>query len=292
MGRFLKHITATLLLAALVMEVLLRIFHLSGHVLPEASVNGDRMLKPGIEGHWSSGGLREFRGHYRVNAQGWNSVVDYDRVDTGKISVAIIGDSYVEGLHFDVENSVGRILESISPRYQVHEYGKSGANLVDYAMISEKWTSGNYDHVFVLLSDDDLVASRPNFMGLGDEFTGPSKLRKIYYNCHLARYLGLNHGLGVRIRELLARMGAGPGEAPDADFLQQINLDALERLDPNVVYLCQQGRLNTVFITKYNCLVIDHRLQPYDCGFAGHWNMNGRYNTAHTLDWYIKSHQQ
>lgn len=293
MRRFILHTLATLVLAALLLELILRIFHFSAHVLPEANVDGDRMLKPGIEGYWSAGGMGEFRGHYRVNAQGWNSTVDYDQPDSGKIRVAIIGDSYIEGLHFDVEQSVGRILESKSPQFQVHEYGRSGANIMDYLQVHEKYTRDRYDYIFVLVSNDDLMGTVPFYMGKGDELKSPSKAKKLYYASHLLCYIGLNHGMGVRIRERLndsaGKIHAGPTSVVQ---IAKINHAAVKKLQNEVVYLCDRDRIDPAIVEKYNCLVIDHRLQPADCGFAYHWNMNGRENCAQTINTYIHDRLQ
>lgn len=283
MKKFLLHTLATLVTAAILLELLLRIFQLPGHVLAEANVDGDRMLKPGIEGTWSAGGMGEFRGHYLVNAQGWNSVVDYSKTDSTKFRVAIIGDSYIEGLHFDVEQSVGRIMEEEDPQYQVHEYGRSGGNIVDYALVYEKWVKGNYDFVFVLLSDDDLLQESPNYMSRGQELRGLSTARKLYYSSNLLRYFGLNHGLGIRVREMLNKEEEVKGEM---EFMQQINHEALASLDDCTI-ICDRERLHESFREAYPCLLIDQQQQPADCGFAGHWNMNGRNNTAHTLLQYM-----
>lgn len=289
MRRFFLHIVGTLILAGILLEVILRIFQLSSHVPEEANVNGDRMMRPGIEGTWVSGGLGEIRGHYVINDQGWNSVVDYRDPDTSKIRVAIIGDSYIEGFHVDAEQSVGRILEETSPGFQVHEYGKSGANVADYARIYEKWVRGRYDYTFVWLSDDDLLQHSANFMDQGDNMRELSLARKLYYKSYLLRYFGLNHKMGARVRESLAR---GADEEPGGlmtgdDFLARINREAVSVLEGSVVYLYDRGRLREEFTSGHECLLIVHRLQPADFGFDAHWNMNGRKNVAGTLHEYI-----
>jgi hypothetical protein len=296
MKRFILHTAATLILAGILLEVILRIFQLSSHVPEEANVNGDRMMRPGIEGIWVSGGLGEIRGHYVINDQGWNSVVDYRDPDTSKVRVAIIGDSYIEGFHVDAEQSVGRLLEGISPEYQVREYGKSGANVADYARIYEKWVRGRYDYTFVWLSDDDLLQHTANFMDQGENMRELSWVRKAYYSSCLLRYFGLNHKMGARVRESLSRgeheAPGGEDEGPGVlltgdDFLASINREAVSVLDGSVVYLYDRGRLREEFTSGHECLLIDHRLQPADFGFDAHWNLNGRKNVASTLHEYI-----
>ena len=46
-----------------------------------------------------------------INNLGFNSVKDYDFNFNNKKSVAIIGDSFVEGFQVDVNKSIGRLME-------------------------------------------------------------------------------------------------------------------------------------------------------------------------------------
>jgi hypothetical protein len=295
MKRFLLHTAGTLFLAGVLLEVVLRVFHLASHVPPEADVNGDRLYLPGARGTWVYGGLGEIRGRYVINAQGWNSTVDYEEeaiapagasTGTTTVRVAIIGDSFIEGMHVDADSSVGRIMESLSPDYIVNEYGKAGANVADYALIYKKYVEGRYDHVFVLVSDDDLVQELSGFMNRGQEVRAPSLAMKVYRNCHVLRYFRLNHKLGARLRG--RRQEKAATDLPATSFLGQVNHDALDILDNHVIYLYRTGKLNSVFVASRPCLEIRQDLQPYDFGFDGHWNMNGRWNCAMSIYRYIQ----
>ena len=155
---------------------------------------------------------------------------------------------------------------------------------MDYLLVHEKFTRDRYDHIFVLVSNDDLLGTTPNYMGKGAELQELSRAKKLYYGSHLLRYIGLNHGMGIRIRE---RLNGGAEEIPGEQLMEKINHEAVEKLQGELVYLCDRERVDPRFVEKYNCLVIDHRLQPADCGFARHWNMNGRNNCAQTINKHI-----
>jgi hypothetical protein len=75
-------------------------------------LNNNKLLRPGAEGILVQGGRREVASHYKINQQGINSLKDYTTLDENKIDIAIIGDSYIQGLQVDVEKSIGRILEA------------------------------------------------------------------------------------------------------------------------------------------------------------------------------------
>jgi hypothetical protein len=71
-------------------------------------------------------------------------------------------------------------------------------------------------------------------------------------------------------------------------FLERVNHNALDSLDQSVVFLYRSGSLDKEFIASRECLEIRQDLQPYDFGFDGHWNMNGRWNCAMSIYRYIQ----
>ena len=180
MKNFAKRVFGTVFLSVLLLEAFLRIFNFAGITMPEVNIDGNKMLKPGSNGIWVKGGFGEIKSHYVINHQGWNSIVDYDSIDNSKIKIAIIGDSYIQGLHVDVENSIGRILEKKSSNYVVHEFGRDGANIVDYSLVYNKWVIGKYDYVFILSTDKDLTSKQPSFMNQGKKIPSISLTRKLY----------------------------------------------------------------------------------------------------------------
>jgi len=280
------------LLALLLLEGILRIFDLAVEVVPETNLGGDRLYVPGSSGSYVGGGMGEIRGSYHINAQGWNAVVDYGVPESSCSSVALIGDSFIEGFPARVEESVGRMLEELLPGSVVHEYGKSGGNIWDHRLVYDKWVRGRYDHVFIWVTDDDLQARRPYYMGQGQGYQGLSGAQRMYYSSALLRYLGLNHKLGIRLKARWEEVSTSKSkkleEAGTGDVLPTLRHEALEGLGEEVVFLFEADKLRPEFCSVHPCLEVRHHLQPHNYGFDGHWNRKGQLNCATTLRDYIR----
>lgn len=286
MKKFLTYFVLLLLGFVVLLEISTRVFKLSGATIPETNLKGDKLLLPGSEGFWIRGGLGELTNHYKINNQGFNSIKDYDHQVANKIKIAIIGDSYIEGFHVDVENSIGRLLEKkLSNKVEVHEYGCSGGNIVDFSLIFKKWVKNNYDFVFILLTNKDLASKSPSFMNKGNKISKTSLVRDIYNKFYFIRYLNINHGLSVKVNKIFSFDNFKLGkEEEDIDFLK-VNFEAFESFNDSVVILYESNRLNTSLLSKtgLNMLMVEHELMPIDCGFDGHWSLNGRKNASNTI---------
>ena len=102
--------------------------------------------------------MRDIVSNYKINSQGFNSLRDYNVLDDNKISIAIIGDSYIQGMHVNVENSIGRLIEQESDNmFEVHEYGINGMNIVDYQLVFNQFVKDRYDYTFILVTDKDII---------------------------------------------------------------------------------------------------------------------------------------
>ncbi|MBI1224017.1 MAG: hypothetical protein GC192_02155 [Bacteroidetes bacterium] len=299
MKKFILYILVVLLSTSISLELILKVFHLSGHTVPTAIIENDKLLKPGTENIWVRGGLGEIRSHYKINDQGWNSILDYSDIDSNKIYVAIIGDSYIQGFQSNVEESIGRQLElQMNNKVTVHEYGRDGANINDYVQVYEKYIRGKYGYAFMLITDKDLIANKPSFMGVKKPLN-ESFIRKLYNNIALIRYLNINHGLGLKLTELFSGFptvssqieSKAKNEKLTQNSQGKINQDALSRLNSDIIILYEKGKLNEKFIssTANPTVEVKHILTPKDCGFDSHWNVNGRKNCAKAIKDYIES---
>ena len=297
MKKFLKYIAQLLLLILIILEVLLRMINLAAHTLPTENVNGNYLLKPGSDSVWVRGGIGEIKNHYHINSTGWNSIIDYEQVPVSKLSVAIVGDSYIQGMQTDVEYSIGRLLEKkmadIHPLV-VHEYGRGGGNIVDFKLLYKDKLKNNYDYVFILITDEDIVQRKPSFMNRGERNRPKTTFRKIYDRIYILRYLNINHGLGTKVADLL---GNGPDSIErihhrkDKDSLDMnnVNFEAVSEIDDSVIYLHENGKLDSRFINSLSnkTVLIEHHILPKDHGFDGHWNKNGRLNCANSIKKFI-----
>jgi hypothetical protein len=275
------------------LELILRSFGLSGNTIPTSIVNGDLVNKPYAEGIYIKGGLAEIKGHYVFNSQGFNSLKDYSKLTDNKIRVAIIGDSFIEGLQVDVEKSIGRLLEEQMKSIEVHEYGRSGSNIVDYGLIYKKYIKGKYDYVFVYLTDKDLIEKLPENMGKLESLTKMSFGRIVYKNSYLIRYLNINHGLTSKLKDVMNKDFSislkKKSIFSEKEFFEKVNYQALSLLDSSVIVLYESEKLKQFVKRPFRLkkLQITHKKLPKDFGFDVHWNLNGRMNCAESIKNYI-----
>ncbi len=102
-------------------------------------------LTPGQDGVVTMGPLGAFKGRYHINNAGWNSIHDYaQEKPDGGLRVAVIGDSFIEGLAIDVEAGVPAVMERElqgDPRcgafdpIEVYPFGYSGIPMSQYVSI-------------------------------------------------------------------------------------------------------------------------------------------------------------
>lgn len=300
MKNFLKYIGGLFLIVLILLEITLRVFGFAARTMPTKNVDGNYLFAPGDSGYWVRGGLGEIRNYYEINNQGFNSIVDYEGLDSATINIALIGDSYIQGFQTDVRKSIGRQLENLlGPKYIVHEFGRAGANIVDYGLVYNEYIkSKSYDYIFVLVTDKDLMGSKASFMDRGNSLPKQTLIRKIYDKIHILRYLNINHGLGAHFNQLISN---GPGSIDrihrrndtkkaisEQSYLNDINQNAIRTFPKSTIFLYEEEKLSTYFIEnfKFEFNRIIHKRQPIDHGFDGHWNTNGRYNCARSMaDW-------
>jgi hypothetical protein len=291
MKRFIIYITITLSVYLILLELTTRVFDLSGHTIPEANLNNNKLCRPNTEGIWVKGGMREIYSHYKINNQGFNSLKDYSNLDENKVSIAIIGDSYVEGFHVDVENSIGRILEEeFENSVEVHEYAKSGGNIVDFSQMFNKFEINRYDYTFILIENRDIIFKKASFMGKGNTIPENSAARDIYNRVSFIRYLNINHGLNAKLNEIFS-FSRSTYRTRKHITKNNVNVPALKEFNNKCVILYENEKLDTSLIKAFvnlPCIEIIHQITPYNNGFDLHWNINGRMNCALTIKNYIK----
>ena len=302
MKKFLKYTSIWLISVLILLEIMLRIFGFAAKTMPTQNVDGNYLFVPNDSGYWVRGGLGEITNYYQINKQGYNSIVDYDILNPDDLNIALIGDSYVQGFQVDVKNSIGRQLERmLGSKVKVHEYGRAGANIEDYALVYEEYIKNRaYDYTFILVTDQDLKEFKASFMGRGNRVPKKSLSRQIYDEVHILRYLNINHGFNSHFNDLISE---GPEslnrihgenkvlESTKESFLEDININAINKLPKSIVFLYEGDKLNPHFKKYFNFKFIEiiHHKLPKDHGFDGHWNKNGRFNCATTMAEYISN---
>lgn len=165
--------------------VLFRFILVPGDVPENIFLDGLVRLKPGDEGVWRVGD--DVAGHYRINAQGWNSGhATYDAsAPEGVTRIAIIGDSFVEALQVPFDASLAERLEKAGEgRLQVYRFGISGAPLSHYLAMARHVAQTYRPDIIVLMlvhnDFDESFAAVPGrytssflkFRMMGDQVTG------------------------------------------------------------------------------------------------------------------------
>lgn len=131
----------TLLYAFLIiiaLELCVRVLHLYTDV-PTRYIdhNGVEKSIPNETGYAVVGNRRQTFSEYHINESGFNSYREF-KPTKEKIEIAILGDSYIEGMHQNYYNSIGKKLENKLKGVEVYEYGLGGYDLSDELNIINK----------------------------------------------------------------------------------------------------------------------------------------------------------
>ena len=277
MIEFFKKLFFTFLLLVVFLEILIRLFGLATPVIPGEIIKGNYRLKPNQHGKWVKGPLKEINSFYSINSLGFNSVINYD-LDSTKIKIALIGDSFIEGLHSNVNNSIGRRLELlVNKRISVHEYGISGWNAHNYIEIARK-IKRNYKFIFVLISDTDLIHHSKN----NPKINQRTIRHFVFDNCHLLRYILINRNFMRFIHE-------DPSLKNAKNVVIKPNYSLLNSFPENVIFVFENSNFHGVS-NQHEYLRIAHNLTPFNFGSIDtHWNDNGRENCAKTISLFLDS---
>ena len=100
-------------------------------------------LEPNQKGVEITGAFAEGRGEFRVNADGWNSIHDYDREKAdGALRLAVIGDSFVENMFVNTDQMFSALAEErlrqepqcqIFSEIEAYNFGVGGVPMSHYA---------------------------------------------------------------------------------------------------------------------------------------------------------------
>ena len=154
-------------LIIIALEVYVRIFHLYTEV-PVRYID-----KFGVEksvsnqtGYAVTGNRRQNHSEYHINDFGFNSYREFTPSEN-KIEVAIIGDSFIEGMHQDYYNSTGKKVENKLNDVEVYEYGYAGYDLANqmYLLEAYKEDFDKIDHIIFYIkyeNDFDNAIYKPN----------------------------------------------------------------------------------------------------------------------------------
>jgi hypothetical protein len=181
------------------------------------------------EGVYTIGSKAEQRAMWHINNVGWNSAIDYEGAKR-RPRIAIIGDSYIEALQVDVENSVaGRLRQLMSQEREVDVYafGISGAPLSQYLEMA-RYVRTRFDpDIFVInvvhnyFAESLCSTTRQRGMLCLEEDRGvlreapishyePSPLLRMFRNSSLIRFLVINLQIRTQLQRLISTLSTAP----------------------------------------------------------------------------------
>lgn len=111
------------------------------------------------EGYTSIGRVPTETFHWSINPQGWNSTVEY--VPPGERDrplIALVGDSHVENLQSDVEESIAaQLQDALGDSCLVYSFGKADQPLVQDLVVMRYVDSLYSPDAFVIVAGGDVV---------------------------------------------------------------------------------------------------------------------------------------
>ena len=206
---------------------------------------------------------------YKINNEGYNSSKDYLEIDDYSKMIGLVGDSFIEGYHVDVENSIGRLIEEKCDSIFVEEYGIGGHNIHNYI---ESYNNNNmhlYKKVYFFIHITDFlkdVSYKSKYNRFKEKY-----FRPLYEASFLLQFINKNHKPFAREKKMNKQI---------SKFTKSKVLRFLEQ-SKNVSFIYRDANVSDELdFIKEQIEIVDHRIKPFDYGFDQHWNDNGRQNIA------------
>lgn len=120
------------------------------------------------EGRMTIGKLCDEGGRWSINRDGWNSPIEYEKEKSNKTRVAVIGDSYIEALQVDNDQTLQYLLqEKSNQKIESFGFGISGAPLSQYLNVARYVESEFNPDIFVFMLihndfDESIIHLHPN----------------------------------------------------------------------------------------------------------------------------------
>lgn len=236
MTRFLVKIAFYGFLILIVLELLVRIFHLNND-LPKRFVDADNMNKwiPGQTGYAVYGNRVQNKAAYRINESGFNSYREFLPTDEKK-ELALIGDSFIEGFHQDFDKSIGKKIESELQEVEVYEYGHASNDFADqlYLTSYHKEHFSKVDYlIYYLRYSEDLNRSEYKHVVRKPMFLSLRKSKLLEYSINIGLMDPIKESLGY-VKGLITNGFVSPQEnlpkkdsPKNSEQKRRVNFDTL-----------------------------------------------------------------
>jgi hypothetical protein len=297
---------------AIVLEVLVRVFHLTkDYPVRFVDERGVERWVPNQEGYSVTGNRRQNFSKFNINSSGFNSFRDFDPTQES-IEVALVGDSFIEGFHQDYRRSIGKKIERQLHDVAVYDIGYAGYDFADQLHLIYQYQSffDLIDQVVINLKfEDDLT--RPKYEVSKSRMKLESPLYRSLRQIKLLVYLQ-NIGAFTSATELTQKLLSFgqekqlPQPIEDSNMIQKKNQKYLNNFKSLVdtygfnksryVLLLDKSNTPTMFLDyldKQNYAYIDfgekinHSKAPTTLIYDKHWNNYGRSLVASLIADYI-----
>ena len=132
---FLKKLVQLILIAIIIDLIVWAVIQPSDYMAVEFDSEFGLHLKPNQSGVWSYWPKKDIEAKFSVNINGWNTIHNQYIGESKSLKIAIIGDSYVEGRHVNIEATypvqLGKLLNKKKP-CNVYPFACSGWNAAQY----------------------------------------------------------------------------------------------------------------------------------------------------------------
>lgn len=181
-------------------------------------------------GTWTIGRWGRPTGEWRVNNHGWISKLDYEESEhAGIATIALLGDSYVEGFLTDIDEHLDVQLARLMPGTRVYSFGRSGSYLEQHVATARYVAAGFSPDLLVVFVNRHDVSSSLKDNGTGSPYTWkiepipggfaeipPSSVYEVSWKSRLTRRSALLGYLIYNAQIPLPGMGIGAIPQPEA----------------------------------------------------------------------------
>lgn len=294
----------------IVLEIVIRVFNLYT-VDPIRHIDEYEVEKyvPHQTGYNATGNRRQNYAEYKINSFGFNSFREFTP-SGDKLEIALVGDSFIEGLHQDYYDSTGKKIErNLKNKVEVYEYGYAGYDLANQLFLVHAYKNHfeKIDHIIYYLKyENDL--ERGTFAPSYDRITlVESPLFKFRDNFKLIGYT-LSIGIIDPIKNMLIDIMNGDKKTKNKSTDEKLNQDlkSLENFKKlintfgfdkdKMSFLLDSRATSDIFLNYfkengYNIIDFSKAFKasntPPTLIYDMHWNNHGRELVADEISSYI-----
>lgn len=299
------------ILIIIVLECYVRIFHLYTEV-PVRYIDevGVEKSLSNQTGYAVTGNRRQNYSEYHINSFGFNSYREFSP-SKDKIEVALVGDSFIEGMHQDYYDSTGKKIEDKLVGVDVYEYGYAGYDLANqlYLLKAYKDDFEKIDHVIFYIkyaNDFDNAIYKQNHQRIAMLKSPLFKLRDSFKLLSYASSIGVVDpikDLAIKIMNRGRKISkiSNTGKQTDKDLEKIQNFEALVSAygfdKSKMSFLLNSATTSQLFLDY--CKSHDYHIidfadtfikseKPTTLIYDMHWNNHGRELISLKISNYLK----